>query len=82
MPDISFHNGLYYFYYSISSFARNASYIGVAVNKTLDKTSPDFGWIDKGKVLQSVPNRDMWNAIDPNLMIDEQGVPWLVFGSF
>lgn len=81
-PDIRFHNGLYYLYYSISSFAKNGSCIGVAVNKTLDITSPDFGWIDKGKVLQSVPNRDMWNAIDPNLMIDEQGTPWLAFGSF
>ena len=81
-PDISFHNGVYYLYYSISSFAKNGSSIGVAVNKTLDKTSPDFGWIDKGKVVQSVPERDMWNAIDPNLTIDENGTPWLAFGSF
>ena len=33
-------------------------------------------------VVQSVPGRDMWNAIDPNLAIDEAGTPWLVFGSF
>lgn len=81
-PDISFHNGLYYLYYSVSAFAKNTSCIGVAVNKTLDKTSTDFNWVDKGKVLQSVPNRDMWNAIDPNLIVDEKGVPWLSFGSF
>ncbi len=46
-PDVSFHNGLYYLYYSVSAFGTNSSSIGVAVNKTLDKSSPDFGWIDK-----------------------------------
>lgn len=81
-PDISFHNGKYYLYYSVSTFAKNASAIGLAVNKTLDPDSPDFKWEDKGKVIQSVPNRDMWNAIDPNLILDEAGTPWLTFGSF
>ena len=27
-------------------------------------------------------NRDMWNAIDPNIIIDENGTPWMNFGSF
>jgi arabinan endo-1,5-alpha-L-arabinosidase len=31
-PDISFHNGKYYLYYSISSFGSNQSCIGVATN--------------------------------------------------
>jgi arabinan endo-1,5-alpha-L-arabinosidase len=41
-----------------------------------------YQWIDHGKVVQSVPGRDLWNAIDPNLMLDDSGTPWLVFGSF
>ena len=81
-PDISYHNGQFYLYYAVSAFGKNTSAIGVATNKTLDTISKIFKWIDHGKVLQSVPNRDMWNAIDPNLVIDETNTPWLALGSF
>jgi arabinan endo-1,5-alpha-L-arabinosidase len=81
-PDISFHNGLYYLYYSVSGFGKNTSCIGLATNVTLDPSDPQFKWIDHGKVIQSVPNRDFWNAIDPNLIVDENGHGWLDFGSF
>jgi arabinan endo-1,5-alpha-L-arabinosidase len=81
-PDISFHDGTYYLYYSVSAFGKNTSCIGVATNRTLDSENPDYKWIDHGKVIQSVPGRDLWNAIDPNVSFDDQGQPWLVFGSF
>ncbi|WP_460614469.1 family 43 glycosylhydrolase [Hymenobacter seoulensis] len=81
-PDISYHNGVYSLFYSISAFGKNTSCIGLATNKTLDPTSKDFKWVDHGRVIQSVPGRDMWNAIDPNLVRDEAGSPWLSFGSF
>jgi arabinan endo-1,5-alpha-L-arabinosidase len=81
-PDISEHNGSYYLYYAISQGGKITSAIGVATNRTLDRGSPDFKWIDHGIVLQSVPGRDLWNAIDPQLVIDESGTPWLAFGSF
>ncbi|MEJ7586629.1 MAG: family 43 glycosylhydrolase [Ferruginibacter sp.] len=81
-PDISFHNDLYYLFYSVSAFGKNTSCIGLVTNKTLDPSSADFKWTDHGKVIQSVPGRDMWNAIDPNLIMDENKTPWLVFGSF
>lgn len=81
-PDISFHQGRYYLYYSVSSFGKNTSAIGLAVARTLNPDSADFGWTDLGKVIQSVPGRDSWNAIDPNLVFDDNGIPWLGFGSF
>jgi len=81
-PDISQYKGYYYLFYSVSAFGRNTSAIGLVRNKTLHPDSPDFKWEDIGCVIQSIPGRDHWNAIDPNLAIDEAGVPWLVFGSF
>ncbi|HOP58858.1 MAG TPA: family 43 glycosylhydrolase [Bacteroidales bacterium] len=80
-PDISYVNGTYYLYYSYSAFGKNTSVIGVATNKTLHYGEEGYKWIDHGPVVQSVPNRDFWNAIDANLIMDgEQG--WLSFGSF
>ena len=81
-PDISYANGQYSLFYSISTFGKNRSAIGLATTKTLDPKSPDFKWVDHGPVVQSVPGRDMWNAIDPNLIRDERGTPWLTYGSF
>jgi len=81
-PDISFHNNIYYLYYSVSAFAKNTSAIGVTTNTTLDSKDPAYKWVDQGIVIQSIPNRDLWNAIDPNLTFDENNTPWLAFGSF
>jgi arabinan endo-1,5-alpha-L-arabinosidase len=81
-PDISFFSGQYYLYYSVSAFGKNTSCIGLATNATLDPRSPDFKWVDHGKVIQSIPGRTNWNAIDPNLATDDKGTPYLVFGSF
>lgn len=81
-PDVSYYEGKYYLYYSVSAFGKNTSAIGVATNVTLDPNDPAFEWSDQGMIIQSVPNRDLWNAIDPNLIADDQGYPWLAFGSF
>jgi arabinan endo-1,5-alpha-L-arabinosidase len=51
-PDISFFNGEYHLYYSVSSFGSSNSVIGLATSKTLDPSAPGFGWIDKGLVMR------------------------------
>lgn len=81
-PDVIYHGGLYHLFYSCSAFGKNTSAIGHATTPTLDRKDPRFKWTDHGMVIQSVPNRDSWNAIDPNIIIDEKGTPWMTFGSF
>ena len=80
-PDISFFNGEYHLYYAFSVFGRNTSGIALLTNKTLNSKSPDFHWVDRGLVLRSRVE-DNFNAIDPNLILDEKGQAWLAFGSF
>jgi arabinan endo-1,5-alpha-L-arabinosidase len=81
-PDIVEKDGRFYLYYSVSAFGRNTSAMGVTVNETLDPESPDYRWVDQGPVLESVPNRDDWNAIDPAIVEDGNGNYWMTFGSF
>ena len=80
-PDISFFNGKWHLYYAVSKFGSQSSAIGLATNTTLDTNSPAYAWVDQGLVLRSKPG-DPWNAIDPNLVLDENGEPWLAWGSF
>jgi len=80
-PDISYLRGRYHLYYSVSTFGTNRSVIGLATNRTLDPTSPDYRWVDEGRVVGSTSGDD-WNAIDANLAVDEKGRPWLAWGSF
>lgn len=81
-PDISFYKGKYYLFYSVSTFGKNTSCIGLSINETLDPADPKFKWIDQGKIIGSIPGKTNWNAIDPNLAIDRDSTPYLVFGSF
>lgn len=79
-PDISFFGGKYHLYYSVSSFGSNRSCIGHLSRPSLSSGS----WTEHGPVICSntTATQENYNAIDPNVVLDEEGTPWLSFGSF
>lgn len=80
-PDVIFITNRYLLYYSVSTWGKNTSAIGLATNVTLDPGDPNYCWTDCGPVIQSTP-ADNFNAIDPAVFRDTDGTLWLVFGSF
>ena len=78
-PDLLKWHGKWWLTYSCSSFAKNTSAIGLMCADTL---SADTHWEDCGPVVCSKRLRDNWNAIDSNIIIDEDDQPWMTWGSF
>lgn len=70
-------DGMWHLYYSCSSFGKNTSAIGHAWSPTLK----DAKWTDTGMVVEST-SKDRYNAIDPAVVIDDEGTAWMSFGSF
>lgn len=75
-PDTHYVNGQYFMYYSASFFGSKVSAIGLATSTT-GRTSD---WVDHGEVFNST--NFSFNAIDPDLLVDDDGTWYLVFGSW
>lgn len=79
-PDVMRVGDRYLLYYSVSSFGKMDSAIGLATNPTLDPEDPAYRWTDHGMVVRSRDGGD-FNAIDPAVFLDDDGKLWLAFGS-
>jgi arabinan endo-1,5-alpha-L-arabinosidase len=80
-PNIIHLSNQYLLYYSVSTWGKNTSAIGLATNPTLDPKDPKYRWTDRGMVIQSNA-RDDFNTIDPAITQDVHGKLWLAFGSY
>lgn len=81
-PDIQYFNGRYHLYYSVSTFGSQRSVIGLATTKSVNPSSKEYGWVDQGLVVESVPEKNDFNAIDPAVMADKNGKAYLYWGSY
>ena len=50
-PDVLLMNQKYFLYYSVSTFGRNTSAIGLAVGTSVDPSSSEWQWEDRGPVI-------------------------------
>jgi len=80
-PDIMKLGDRYLLYYSVSSFGKMTSAIGLATNPTLDPEDPAYHWTDHGIVVRTQEGVG-YNAIDPSVFHDRDGSLWLTFGSY
>ncbi len=80
-PDLMKLSDRYILYYSVSSFGKMTSAIGLATNPTLDPNDPAYHWTDQGFVVRT-QDGDGYNAIDPSVFHDSDESLWLTFGSY
>jgi arabinan endo-1,5-alpha-L-arabinosidase len=75
-PYILPYKDVYRLYFCVSAFGKKASYLGLA-----ESTSPEGPWVQKGCVVKTNDQSRM-NAIDPTVVVDEEGKWWMHYGSF
>ncbi|MCR4743477.1 MAG: arabinan endo-1,5-alpha-L-arabinosidase [Treponema sp.] len=86
-PEVVYRKGQWRVYYSVSTFGKNISSIGLvtcdsitrAINE--DPGGTEIVWQDRGPVIFS-KEEDDYNAIDPAVFTDFDNKDWLLFGSF
>lgn len=80
-PDIIKVGDRYLVYFSVSSFGKNESAIGLISSPTLDPDADNYHWTDHGIVVRTRTESDH-NAIDPSVCLTSEGELWMSYGSF
>lgn len=77
-PDVAYFGGRYHLYYALAGGGTNQACIGHA-------SAPELGlvgtWTDDGAPLICTPANSDWHAIDPSVLVDDDGSAWVLFGS-
>lgn len=81
-PDIRKIGERWHLHYSVSTLGSQCSVLGLATAETLDPSDARGGWKDEGLVLASETRKDPYNALDSSVCLDENGRPWIVWGSY
>ena len=79
-PDMVKVGDQYRLYYCLSKFGTSQSYIGFAT-----APSPTGPFTDAGRVIASTQPTEKPhhpNALDPSILVDADGLHWMVYGSF
>jgi beta-xylosidase len=79
-PDIIHLNSQYYLYYSVASGnSKKTCAIGLITSPTLDPSSKDYKWTDRGLVVTN-DEKVTYATIDPAPVLDADNNLWLVWG--
>lgn len=77
-PDVVEMNGIFYLYYSVSEIGTRNSYVGLATSASIEGP-----WEDQGAVVKTQEGDQFTvNAIDPGIIFDKEGKPWMAYGSY
>ena len=80
-PEVAYFNGRYHLYYSLMSPDNQVSAIGLATNVTLDSMDPAYAWMDQGPVIESESGTADSVSLDPGIVLDAEGMPWLTWSA-
>ena len=80
-PDVIWHDGLWHMFCSPSISGKQTSVIVHMTRSTLDPSSSE-PWADRGEIIHSMTKGMNWNTIDANVIVADDGTPWMVFGSY
>jgi len=77
-PDVAYFGGSYHLYYALAGGGTHLACVGHASSSTLGVTGV---WTDDGAPILCTQDDSDWFAIDPSVLVDDDGKAWLLVGS-
>jgi arabinan endo-1,5-alpha-L-arabinosidase len=77
-PDVAYFGGRYHLYYALAASGTRQACVGHASATALGTVG---SWNDDGAPLICTQDDSDWHAIDPSVLIDDDGSVWLLVGS-